>query len=183
MLIDEIVLSQQHREAHRKPPASGPHRPHHILQADAIDGPHLGGELRLGRQLETRGETERAATSRLAVDGDRPAHQLHQAQADCQPQASAAVLARGRSIGLPESLKDHLLLRGRDADAGVGNREAQRYGALRGRPGLRLNQEFDPASHRKLDGIAQQVGQNLTQTQRIANQTVRERRLRRAFRN
>ena len=60
------------------------------------------------------------------MDADQPdlaAQQRGQFAADRQPQAGAAVLARGSRIGLLEGLEDQPLLVGRDADAGVLDRE------------------------------------------------------------
>ena len=56
----------------------------------------------------------------------RAAHQLDQPPADRQAEAGAAVLARGRGVGLREGLEERSDLVGGDADAGVahGEREA-----------------------------------------------------------
>ena len=73
----------------------------------------MGLASKLGR------EGEGAAPARLAVHGDRAAHQGHQPGGDGQAQAGAAILARGRGVLLFEGPEDLLLFVGRDADARV----------------------------------------------------------------
>ena len=95
-----------------------------VVEQDRRPG---GGLLRRVRLApEPRREGEGAAPARLALHGDRPAHQGHQPGGDRQAQAGAAVLPRGRGVLLLEGPEDPLLLVGRDADAGVAHREAQR---------------------------------------------------------
>ena len=60
------------------------------------------------RQAEPRGEVERAAPARLALDPDPAAHQRDQPRRDGQAQAGAAVLPRRRAVGLREGLEDRL---------------------------------------------------------------------------
>src|SRR6185369_5130165 len=73
------------------------------------------------RQVQREGR----ALRRRADKADLTAEQTRELAADGQAQASAAVLARGRSVGLLEGLEDDLLLVARDADAGVRHREGQ----------------------------------------------------------
>src|SRR5438876_5604672 len=58
---------------------------------------------------------------------DHPAHQGHEPRGDRQAQSGAAVLPRGRCVLLLEGSENLLLLVRRDANAGVGNFEAQRH--------------------------------------------------------
>ena len=62
----------------------------------------------------------------LAREADLAAQQRRQLAADRQAEAGAAVLAAGARVGLLERLEDQLLLLGRDADAGVRDRERDR---------------------------------------------------------
>ena len=58
-----------------------------------------------------------------AREPDFAAEQDGELAADGQPEARAAVLARGAGVGLLEGLEDEPLLFRRDADAGVLDRE------------------------------------------------------------
>ena len=104
-----------------------------------------------------------------------PVHHLGQALADGQPEAGAAVFAGGRAVGLDERLEEMLLGLGGYADAGVGNLEAQTDAAglfLRGRDGhdhLSLLGE--------LDGVPQQVHQDLAQSHGVAAHQARHGRI------
>src|SRR5271155_1766451 len=62
---------------------------------------------------------EGAALLGRAYKRDFAAQQPHQLAAYRRAEAGAAVLARGRAIGLGERLEDQLLLFGGDTDAGV----------------------------------------------------------------
>ena len=53
------------------------------------------------------------------------AHHARQAFADCQPEAGAAILARGGRICLAEGLEQATHPIGRDADAGIADGEVQ----------------------------------------------------------
>ena len=79
-----------------------------------------------GRASQADREPERAASTGLAVDADRPAHALDQPLADRQPQAGPAKLARRRAVGLGERLEEPCRGFRADADAGVGHFEAHR---------------------------------------------------------
>ena len=95
----------------RRPPAASPRR----------EGRLAGIRRRLQANLEPEG---RSAVER-AVHADLAAHQPDQLPADRQPQPGAAVLAGGGGIGLAERAEDLRLGLLRDADAGVGDLEAQ----------------------------------------------------------
>ena len=58
------------------------------------------------RKTAADAEMKHAAMAEFAFDPDFAAHHLGQARRNGQPQAGAAVLARGRGIGLRERLKD-----------------------------------------------------------------------------
>src|ERR1019366_1738666 len=84
----------------------------------------LGG-ARQERHAHVRREVETTAVAGLALHPHVAAHHLHQAHRNGEPQAGAAVLARGGTIGLREGFEDLLLLLRRDADARVAHREVQ----------------------------------------------------------
>ncbi|MNV97474.1 hypothetical protein D3C71_1925990 [compost metagenome] len=79
--------------------------------------------LRCARQGHA--QAQGGADARFAVQADLPAHQLGQPFADRQAQAGAAVAAGGVAVGLVERFEQALLLFGADADAGVGDAQAQ----------------------------------------------------------
>ena len=54
----------------------------------------------VARQRKSRREVKRAAAAEFAFDPDAPAHQFHQPRGNGQPQAGAAIIAGGRSVGL-----------------------------------------------------------------------------------
>jgi hypothetical protein len=68
-----------------------------------------------------------------AVDADLTAHLADQGLADRQAQARAAIASADRAVGLAEALEQAGLDLGGDADAGVGDLEAQ---VARGRAGV-----------------------------------------------
>src|SRR5690606_33851901 len=65
------------------------------------------------------GEPEHRATPNLAFDADLAAHQVDEAGADGEPEASAFVATRGRAVDLREFFEHALQLFGRNADAGI----------------------------------------------------------------
>ena len=79
---------------------------------------------------ERRLEPERAAAPGCALGADRAAHQLDELARDREAEAGAAVSARRRDVGLRERLEHPLERLGLDADAGVGDLDAQ-YGLSR----------------------------------------------------
>ncbi|KFB67338.1 MAG: hypothetical protein CAPSK01_003256 [Candidatus Accumulibacter vicinus] len=99
---------------------------------------------------------EATATLGRALDIDPAAQQFDELAADRQAQAGAAVLACAAAIDLLEGVEDGSDLVGRDADAAVDDVETQ--------PPV-LGAQHEP--HRpligELDGVRQQVGQDLGQ--------------------
>ena len=61
-----------------------------------------------------------------AFNRDLAAEQARDLAADREAKPGAAVLARRAHVGLLERFEDHVVLVGRDADAGVGDRERAR---------------------------------------------------------
>ena len=118
------------------------------------------------------GEVERAALARLALDPDAPAHQLDELRRDGQAQPGAAVLARRRgAIGLAEGLEDRLLLVRRNADAGVADAEMQSHRLRPSAYRVSRRTTTSPALG-ELDGVADQVDDDLPQPARVADQRV-----------
>src|SRR5262245_3758289 len=101
---------------------------------------------------------DRAAAERT-LDGDFSTHRSTQALADRQAEASAAVLAHRRTVGLSELLKQFPELRLSYADAGVGHLKDQpiappdRYA---------LDDQSDFTALGEFAGITQQVEEHLT---------------------
>ena len=136
------------------------------------------GARRVGaRVMQRQVEGERAA---LAVDAGEPdfaAQQHGQLAADGEAEAGAAVLARGAGVGLLEGLEDEPLLLRRDADAGVLHGEGDHLLGLGqhrviGAPARRgkADANLDVAMRRELDGVGQQVLEDLLQALRVAVQ-------------
>src|SRR5208283_1166050 len=116
--------------------------------------------------LEPKG---RSAVLRAAHAYVTP-HEGDQLSADCQPEAGAAVLAGGEGIRLTEGAEDVQLGLLRDADAGVGHLKAQLSLAID-----RPHAHDDLAAFGKLDGVAHQIDEHLTQPHRIATDDRRHR--------
>ena len=144
-------------------------------------GELLGNDLARARRradAEPDGEVERAADARFALEPDAPAHQLDQPAADREAEARAAVLARGGHVGLRERLEQLRRLLRRHADAGVAHGELELH-LLAGAFEL-FDVEPDLAVLGELDRVVDEVGQNLAEAQRVAEQMLRECRARRA---
>ncbi|MNF61600.1 hypothetical protein D3C84_432520 [compost metagenome] len=106
-------------------------------------------------------EPEATALAFHALHAHAPAHQLHQALADGQAQPGAAIALGHGLAGLGEALEDlRLHLRG-DADAVVGDADAQVLAVGIFRQQLHLQQDFPFLG--ELHGIGQQVAQHLAQ--------------------
>ena len=122
--------------------------------------------------LKPRREEECAAHADLAFHPDAAVHQFHQLLRDGQAQTRAAVLAGSGTVGLGETLEDEPELVLGDADAGIGDGEAETS-----RPvvfGIRLDPHFEPALVGELDRVAEQVDEDLAQPVRIADQITRD---------
>ena len=61
--------------------------------------------VRMRVEFQRQSEPECGAFAMAAADADRAAHQFHELFGDRQPQAGAAVLPGGRTIGLAEFLE------------------------------------------------------------------------------
>ena len=121
------------------------------------------GPRRRGRRLaETNGDDEGGTPARLAHQLDATLHGLGETAHDGEAEAGAAEAARGRAVGLHEGLEQAALLLVVEADAGVGDPDAERLAACR------LERQPHRAGLGELDGVAQEIEQDLLQAQRIA---------------
>ena len=118
------------------------------------------------RRVQLHGDDEGRALARLAQDLDAALHGLGEAAHDRQAEPGAAEAARGRAVGLHERLEQPVALLVGEADAGVGDLDAQHAVA-----GI-LERQPHRARLGELDGVAQQVEQDLLQAQRIADHAV-----------
>ncbi len=122
------------------------------------------------RAAEPGGELEGAALAFDALDPDASAHHTDELRADGEPEAGAAELAAGRAVGLGEGLEDQVLLVGGDADAGVRDLEVQRDRAVRMRRDA--HRDADLAALGELDGVADEVEDDLSEPARVADDGV-----------
>src|SRR6185295_6330631 len=122
----------------------------------------------LAPDAEPGSEGESAADCGLRLDPNSAAHQLDQTPRDREPEAGAAVLAGGRSVGLAERLEQPRRLLARHADPGVGDFDPELH-FLTGALGA-TDAHADPSVLGELDRVAQQVGQDLADPQRVTDQ-------------
>src|SRR5437899_1003906 len=126
-----------------------------------------------GAQLEPGGEGERAARPGLALQPDASAHQLDEPPRDREPEPGAAVLARGGHVGLGEGLEEAGRLLSGHADPGVAHGELQLdlvAGALE-----QTDREPDLATLGELHRVVDQVGEDLSETERVTAQVLGDR--------
>ena len=129
-----------------------------------------------GRRLD--GEVEgRAAARPGAFHPHRAAHQLGQPLADGQAQAGAAVLARGAAVGLAELLEQPAHASARSCRCRC--RAPRSAASSRRSRALDAHRQHHLAGFGELDGVAEQVEQDLAQPRDVAVDRRRHRRLRR----
>jgi len=122
------------------------------------------GRRARGASLKPYGEHEGAADSRFAFQPDSATHELDQPPANGQPQPRAAVLARGRHVSLRKRLEEPGRLLLRHADARVAHRELELHlvaCALK-----QVDVQANLAALGELDCVIDEVGEDLTETQR-----------------
>ncbi|EXF42601.1 hypothetical protein BAY1663_04992 [Pseudomonas sp. BAY1663] len=135
-------------------------------------GSHRRRRNRLGERCRAvilrHQQGERAAGAGRALHADLSAEQLRQFAGNRQAQAGAAITAIGGAVGLAEGLEDRRLLFDRDADAGIADGKGQ----------LATGVPLDAQGHRallgELEGIGQQVLENLLQAMTVAEQRRRQ---------
>ena len=148
---------------------------HQHIEPGQLLGKHLA-VTRGGADPQPDGEEERAAHARFAFEPDAAAHHLHKLARDGQAQAGAAVLARGGHVGLGERLEQFRRLLRRHADAGVAHGELELHlfaGAFE-----QFDLQPDFALLGELDGVVDEVGEDLAEPERIAAQILGDRRRR-----
>lgn len=105
-----------------------------VHNEDAPAGKTLGVDLAPGEEIrrlegaafaDHDGDGEFAAMAGNAFDGDVAAHEAGEALGDRQAEAGAAVFAGGGEVGLVKGLEDALKGLAWDAQAGVGDDEAE----------------------------------------------------------
>jgi len=137
-----------------------------LAQAFASGGRTRRARTR-GRALERDLEPEDAALAGRRTAADPSAHELGELAADREPEAGAAVAPRDRAVGLDEGLEQARLRRCIEAGSGVAHLAAQyRAPAVPGAPG---HHHDDLAPLGELDGVADEVGQDLPQPCRVAS--------------
>ncbi|MCZ7635871.1 MAG: hypothetical protein M5U12_07395 [Verrucomicrobia bacterium] len=114
-----------------------------------------------GWQLEGDGEGERGADVEFAGDLELAAHEADELAGDGQAQAGATVLARGRAIGLTERFEDALAVLGGDAGTGVLDFETK--GDFGAGGGGDADADVDLAAAGELDGVADEVVEDLAE--------------------
>ena len=149
--------------------------------ADGTSACDATAPLSVAGVVQRQVERERAALAVDAGELDLAAEQHGQLAADGEAQAGAAVLARGARVGLLERLEDQPLLLRRDADAGVLDGEGDDLRCLAehrviGAPALRRESDahVDVAVRGELDGVGEQVLEDLLEALRIAVHRARQ---------
>ena len=141
--------------------------------------PHLFGDgvIVCGPGIVFAGLAESYFDSKSSSDAlftfyvDLPVHQFDKALGDRHAQPRAAIPAAGCLTLLTESVKNVRQIIRSHADAGIRNREDQGCLAIISRPGL--NGEIDAAAfRRKFDRISENVDEDLSEFQGIANVVV-----------
>ena len=134
-------------------------------QRDCCNG--LAGRLGV---REPGGEPKRAALARHAVQAGLAAHQASQVAGQREPEARAAMAARGGIVGLLERREQSCLMLRSDARSGVLHLETHMQASQV------LGQQFAtqpyPALLGELDGVREQVDQRLRQSSRVAAQAI-----------
>ena len=126
---------------------------------------------RVGIEIELYPHPEGRAFVDAAVEGDLAAHFADQLLGDHQPQPGAAVATGNTGVRLAKRLKQLSLLLLGNADAGVVHLNLQLD--ARGADGALFDAQINSAALGKLNGVAQQIDQNLLQAQRIADNVIR----------
>jgi hypothetical protein len=125
-----------------------------------------------GDDAEVGGKAEGGADARRAGDADLAAHELHQALADRQAEAGAAVLAGGRVVGLFEAVEQAAQLFLAQADAGIADAAFDGHAAFHL---VKLAQpDQDLALLGELHGVAAEVEQDLPEAQAVSDQQPRQ---------
>ena len=117
--------------------------------------------------LERHGHPKRRALAKLAVHAHFAVHQLGQALANRQPQACAAIAARGGSVRLLKALEQTALLLVGHTDTGVAHLKTQRHLVAGGLHQPHRNADFTHLG--EFDRVVGVIDENLPQPQGIAD--------------
>ena len=120
-----------------------------------------------GRLGQAEGVPEFGALAGFAADADFTAHGFHELFADGQAEAGAAVKPGGRGVHLTELVKQPGNLVLGDADAGVADGKMQLQ-TVRDGGVENTNMDTDSTLRGKLDGVADQIGEDLANPHGIA---------------
>ena len=126
-------------------------------------GDRRGGDRQFNVQRKA------TAFALAARRGQRTAHDFSDFSADNQSQSGAAIVARNRGIGLHEGLKQAGDFFVCHADPGIGDRNAQLCRRAGDGCGER-DGNVDVPGRRELDGVADEIGDDLAQAQRVTDQ-------------
>ena len=116
-------------------------------------------------ELEARFEEERASLSDGAHDPELAAHQGNELPADRKPEPRAAMLACRRRVGLREWSKDAFHPCFGNALAGVGHPDFEID--VPGTSVADANSDDDLALLGELEGVAEEIGDDLPQAERV----------------
>ena len=119
-------------------------------------------------QRKARGKDKTRTLAADALDPNFSTHQFDDFFCDGQAQTGSAIFPRGGAVRLRKFLEESPDLFLGHANTGVSHREAQHFGAFVAV--LDAYHQLDMAAVRELDGVRQQVVQDLTESQRIAHQ-------------
>ncbi len=123
-------------------------------------------------QSQTDIGVEATAASFFAADADIAPHQSGDAPRDHQAKAGATIAAGHRVICLNERMKQSCLLLSTDAYALVADFDAQQQARVVAIQGECAHADFTLIG--KLDGIANEIEQNLTQTHGVSAEQLRK---------
>ena len=158
-----VVLDDQHGRATARTQRRGIGRI--VLAPGRLQGQH--------RQTHD----EARALPRSTLQADLPAQYLDQLASDGQPQPGTAKAPAGGAVDLLEGLEDALMLRWVDADAAVANDELQGLALLVQRHRRVADGQLHLAMLGELEGVGQQVAQDLLQAPTVTVDHLRHARL------
>src|SRR5438067_1016968 len=121
---------------------------------------------------EAGGEAEGGAAARLAGQPDRAVHHFAELLRNAEPEPGAAIPPCRRTVGLGEGVENVPLFFHRNADAGVTDFEGKQN--RRSISVDRIDANANRTLFGELDRVADQIGQDLPQPRRIADQRGRQ---------
>ena len=136
---------------------------------------NLRGVLRRGTKRYLKKEV--GAHTGLAGDRDVPSHEVQELARDRQTEAGAPIFACGAGIGLGERAEKQADLFGRNADTRVADGDMQpgHVPCLGMLPHDRLCEQKDFTAMGELDGIADEIDEDLLEAVKVADDVRRDR--------